>query len=88
MKATSKSNGTRLQRGARSNAAVRAAAKGKKEWTDPFEDPMAESGWKALEEEIDLHDFDLDGIDDGESASGDWLADHALAQEIAQRALH
>ena len=88
MKAISKSNGTRLQRGARSNAAVRAAAKVKKEWIDPFADPMAEGGWKALEEEIDLDHFDLDGIDDAESVSGDWLADHDLAQEIAQRALH
>ena len=88
MKAISKSNGTRLQRGARSDAAVRAAAKSKKEWVDPFADPMAESGWQALEEEIDLDDFSLDGIDDAESASSDWLADHDLAQEIAQRALH
>ena len=88
MKAMSKSNAARLQRGARSNAAVSVGTKPRKAWTDPFEDQMGGGGWNALDTEIDLEDFDLDSLEDSESASSDWLADRDLAMEIAQRGLH
>ena len=83
MKAITKSNGSRLQRAARSSAPARR----KSGWIDPFEDETADTRWDALDESIDLDTLGFDD-DDADTGSGDWLADQDLAMEIAQRALH
>jgi hypothetical protein len=43
--------------------------------------------WDAIDEDIDLENFDYNSIDDADAQSGDWLADRDLALQIAQGAL-
>ena len=88
MKSISKPTGARSQRTARASVGLSTGTRRKTHVVHDlaFEDVADELG--AMDWDIDLDAIDCDGVDDGDSASGDWLADRDLALEIAQRALH
>ena len=87
MKSISKPTSARSHRPARANVAPGNGAKRKTCIArDLALDDVADGHWDAIEEDIDLEDFDYESIDDGDPAGGDWLADHDLALEIARAA--
>ena len=87
MKSASKPTGA--QRPLRANTShARSSRPAPRSGRDLALDDAADERWDAIDEDIDLEDFDYNSIEDADSASGDWLADHDLALEIAQRALH
>lgn len=86
MKSISKPTGARSQRPSGATVSLNSGAPRK---THVARDLALDEdvAWDAIDEDIDLENFDYNSIDDADAQSGDWLADRDLALQIAQGAL-